>query len=41
MDWPLASREAARFDADLDAHYWLGHGLTGQVLRYVADLDGQ
>lgn len=38
---PLASGEAARFNAELDAHHWLGHRLTGQVLRYVAELDGQ
>jgi hypothetical protein len=25
----------------LDAHHWLGHRLTGQVLRYVAELDGR
>jgi len=33
--------EAGRFRAELDAHHWLGHRLTGQVLRYVAELDGQ
>lgn len=36
--WP---DEAARFRAALDAHHWLGHRLTGQVLRYVAELDGR
>src|SRR5450759_4261889 len=27
--------------SELDAHHWLGHRLTGQVLRYVAVLDGE
>lgn len=38
---PVAFGETARFDAELDAHHWLGHRLTGQVLRYVAELDGR
>ena len=38
---PLAAGETARFSAELDGHHWLGHRLTGQVLRYVAELDGQ
>ena len=38
---PLASGEAVRFNAELDAHPWMGHRLTGQVLRYVAEMDGQ
>ena len=38
---PVSSEEAGRFSACLDAHHWLGHRLTGQVLRYVAELDGQ
>ena len=33
--------EVGRFNAELDAHHWLGHRLTGQVMRYVAVLDGQ
>lgn len=38
---PVAFGETARFNAELDAHHWLGHRLTGQVLRYVAELDGR
>jgi len=38
---PVSAGEAGRFSAELDAHHWLGHRLTGQVLRYVAELDGQ
>ncbi len=38
---PVSSEEAGRFSACLDAYHWLGHRLTGQVLRYVAELDGQ
>ena len=38
---PVSFGEAGRFSAELDAHHWLGHRLTGQVLRYVAELDGQ
>jgi hypothetical protein len=38
---PVSFGEARRFSAELDAHHWLGHRLTGQVLRYVAELDGQ
>src|SRR5664280_2586135 len=34
-------RRGRRFNAELDAHHWLGHRLTGQVLRYVAALDGE
>jgi hypothetical protein len=28
---PVAFRETSRFNAELDAHHWLGHRLTGQV----------
>jgi hypothetical protein len=38
---PIARDEVGRFNAELDAHHWLGHRLTGQVMRYVAVLDGQ
>ena len=38
---PVSFGEVGRFSAELDAHHWLGHRLTGQVLRYVAELDGQ
>ncbi|HUK71928.1 MAG TPA: Druantia anti-phage system protein DruA, partial [Streptosporangiaceae bacterium] len=38
---PISVREVGRFNACLDEHHWLGHRLTGQVLRYVAELDGQ
>ncbi|MGB8381612.1 MAG: Druantia anti-phage system protein DruA [Dermatophilaceae bacterium] len=38
---PIARAEVDRFNAELDAHHWLGHRLTGQVMRYVAVLDGQ
>ena len=38
---PVSPGEAGRFRAELDAHHWLGHRLTGQVLRYVAELDSQ
>jgi len=38
---PIWPAEAARFSAELDAHHWLGRRLTGQVLRYAAELDGQ
>src|SRR5664280_2722644 len=33
--------EVGRFNAELDAHHWLGHRLTGQVLRYVAVLEDE
>ena len=38
---PVAFGETGRFNDLLDAHHWLGHRLTGQVLRYVAELDGR
>jgi len=38
---PIFVEEVGRFNAELDAHHWLGHRLTGQVLRYVAELDGR
>lgn len=38
---PVLASEVVRFNELLDAHHWLGHRLTGQVLRYVATLDGR
>ena len=38
---PISLGEVGRFNACLDEHHWLGRRLTGQVLRYVAELDGQ
>ncbi len=38
---PVALGETGRFNDVLDRHHWLGHRLTGQVLRYVAELDGR
>jgi hypothetical protein len=38
---PVAFGETGRFNGLLDDHHWLGHRLTGQVLRYVAELDGE
>jgi predicted transposase YbfD/YdcC len=37
----IAPGELERFNAELDAHHWLGHRLSGRVLRYVATLDGR
>ena len=38
---PLAAGELERFNAELGAHHWLGHRLSGRVLRYVATIDGE
>jgi urease gamma subunit len=38
---PISREEVSRFDDELDAHHWLGHRLTGQVMRYAAVLDDQ
>jgi hypothetical protein len=38
---PITASEVDRFNAGLDTHHWLGHRLTGQVMRYVATLDGR
>jgi hypothetical protein len=41
---PILADEVGRFNAELDAddaHHWLWHRLAGQVLRYVAVLDGE
>lgn len=37
---PIAVDEVDRFNALLREHHWLGHRLTGQVMRYVAVADG-
>lgn len=37
---PIAADEVDRFNALLREHHWLGHRLTGQVMRYVAVADG-
>jgi predicted transposase YbfD/YdcC len=38
---PVADAELDRFRAELETHHWLGFRLSGQVMRYVAILDGQ
>lgn len=38
---PIFVDEVGRFNAVLREYHWLGHRLTGQVLRYVAVLDGE
>jgi hypothetical protein len=38
---PIFVDEVGRFNAALTEHHWLGHRLTGAVLRYVAVLDGE
>jgi GNAT superfamily N-acetyltransferase len=38
---PIFADEVGRFNAALTEHHWLGHRLTGAVLRYVAVLDGE
>jgi Domain of unknown function (DUF4338)/DDE_Tnp_1-associated len=38
---PIFADEVGRFNAALRDHHWLGHRLTGQVLRYVAVLEGE
>jgi predicted transposase YbfD/YdcC len=37
---PILSHERARFDETLAAQHWLGTGLVGEVMRYVAEEDG-
>ena len=37
---PITVDEVVRFNALLCEHHWLGHRLTGQVMRYVAVADG-
>jgi len=36
---PIDRDEVTRFNAELDAHHWLGHRLTGEVMRYVATIE--
>lgn len=38
---PVFADEIGRFNAALTEHHWLGRRLTGQVLRYVAVLEGE
>jgi hypothetical protein len=38
---PIFVDEVGRFNAALKENHWLGHRLTGQVLRYVAVLEGE
>jgi hypothetical protein len=38
---PIFMDEVGCFNAALREHHWLGHRLTGQVLRYVAVLEGE
>lgn len=38
---PITSDERERFDETLDASHWLGAGLVGEVMRYVALEDGE
>jgi predicted transposase YbfD/YdcC len=37
---PVGDDELGRFAAELRAHHWLGARLSGQVVRYVATVDG-
>jgi predicted transposase YbfD/YdcC/GNAT superfamily N-acetyltransferase len=37
---PIVSHVRARFDDTLAAQHWLGAGLVGEVMRYVAEEDG-
>jgi len=38
---PIAPGERDRFDDTLEASHWLGAGLVGEVMRYVAVEDGE
>jgi len=38
---PIAPGERRRFDESLEAQHWLGAGLVGEVMRYVAVEDGE
>jgi len=38
---PIFVSEVDRFNALLRVHHWLGRRLTGQVMRYVAVLEGE
>jgi hypothetical protein len=38
---PIVGGERPRFDETLEAEHWLGAGLVGETMRYVALLDGE
>jgi hypothetical protein len=38
---PIARGEVERLNSLLDEFHWLGRGLTGQVMRHVAEIDGR
>ena len=38
---PIVAGELERFNGELSAHHWLGHRLSGRVLRYVATIDSE
>jgi predicted transposase YbfD/YdcC len=38
---PIVVGELERFNTELGAHHWLGHRLTGRVLRYVATVEDE
>ncbi|MGH9652733.1 MAG: ISAs1 family transposase [Bryobacteraceae bacterium] len=38
---PIVSAERARFDETLRSRHWLGAGLVGEVMRYVAEENGE
>jgi hypothetical protein len=38
---PVGDDELGRFAAELTAHHWLVARLSGQVVRYVATVDGE
>jgi predicted transposase YbfD/YdcC len=38
---PIVAEERARFDETLASEHWLGAGLVGEVMRYVALEDGE
>ena len=38
---PIRAEERSRFDETLVCQHWLGAGLVGEVMRYVAEEDGE
>ena len=38
---PIRAEERARFDETFAREHWLGTGLVGEVMRYVAEEDGE
>jgi len=38
---PITASERERYDATLEVSHWLGAGLVGEVMRYVAEQDGE